>query len=265
MRHRFLATIALVALWIGLPAAQGQQQIQISVTNLEPANGLFFTPVWFGIHDGTFDLFNPGSPSSNALEILAEDGIVSGLQADFMAAQPGRVQGVVTGPGGFGSMMGQPPVIDPGETATVVVTVPNTMTGRFFSYASMVIPSNDAFIGTANPTARQLFDVNGNFTGPLVFDVLGGNFWDSGTEVNDGLGAAFSTNGGTSTTENGLVQLHTGLQNFLGTGTAAGTTIGSLPGSSTPTVRFSISAVPEPGSLALLIGLAGCCLGIRRR
>lgn len=265
MRTRFLAIVAVAFLLVPVAPADGQQQLEIRVTNLQPADGLFFTPVWFGIHDGSFDLFNSGSPASTALEALAEEGIVSGLQSDFAASQTGQLQGVITGPAGFGSGMGQPPVIDPGETATVIVTVPNTVTGRFFSYASMVIPSNDAFIGNGNPLAIQLFDGSGNFTGPVSFDVTGGMFYDSGTEVNDGMGAAFSTNGGTSTTENGVVQLHPGLQNFLGTGTAAGTTINSLPGAGTSTLRFTITAVPEPGVSALLAGMVTCLAAAGRR
>ena len=55
---------------------------------------------------------------------------------------------------------------------------------RFFSYASMVIPSNDAFIASADPTAHAVFDELGNFVGGS-FVVYGSRVRDAGTEVND--------------------------------------------------------------------------------
>ena len=84
----------------------------------------------------------------------------------------------------------------------------------------MVIPSNDAFIGNGNPTAYRIFNPDGSFAGPLVIDIFGDEIYDAGTEVNDGLGAPFSTLGGSSTDENGTVALHPGLGNFIGTDTA---------------------------------------------
>jgi hypothetical protein len=260
MNCRVLLVAAITAVCFAVVPTVAQQQIRIEVENLQSNVGFFLTPVWFGVHDGSFDLFNNGSATSASLEALAEDGIVGLIQGDFSGAQPGGVQGVVTAAGGFPGA----PVLDPGETGIVSVNVTNTSTNRYFSYASMVIPSNDAFIANDLETLFELFDAGGNFNGPMTINIFGAQIWDSGTEVNDTMGAAFSTVGGSSSDEMGLIGTHAGLANFLGTGTAAGTTIGSIPGSLTPLARISIFAVPEPTSAAFL-ALGGAAFLIRRR
>ena len=147
--------------------------------------------------------------------------------------------------------------------ATTNITIINPTAYRYFSFASMLIPSNDAFIGNGNPPAFELFDAAGNFNGPLTIDITGGFIYDSGTELNDGLGAASSANGGVATDTTDFVTQGPDLSNFFGTGTAAGTTIGSGPAN--PLARITINVVPEPTNFSLL-GMAGLgLLGFRRR
>ena len=55
---------------------------------------------------------------------------------------------------------------------------------RYFSYASMLIPSNDAFIANGSPLAHPVFDASGEFVAESFF-VLGSEVNDAGTEVND--------------------------------------------------------------------------------
>ena len=151
----------------------------------------FATPLWFGLHDGTFDLFDVGSAASNALEIIAELGDAAPLIADFEAspASPGDINGLV-----FGGATGVPPIA-PGETAIGSFSVINPALYQYFSFASMVIPSDDSFIGNANQLEYQIFDDNGNFLGTNgVFEIQVTNIYDAGTEINDGSangGAAF--------------------------------------------------------------------------
>jgi len=256
------ALSAVVAVSIATMGQASAQIVRIEYENLGTSTDFFLAPLWVGLHDGSFDLFDVGSPVTPGLELLAEDGPPSLLVTEFAA--PGRLQGVVTDPADFGSMPGQPPVFDPGNSNSTDITIMNPASYRYFSFASMVVPSNDAFIGNGDPMAWELFDAAGNFNGPVTIDITAANIYDAGTELNDGMGAAFSANGGTATDTTDNVTLGPDLSNFIGTDTAAGTTIGAVPGS-TPFARITITVIPEPTSIALAgLGMVGLC-GMKRR
>ncbi|MEL7473290.1 MAG: spondin domain-containing protein [Planctomycetota bacterium] len=270
MQHKTRVT-ALVAAAIAAPLmassalAQNVGDIQVSITN-EGNSDFFLTPMWFAFQNGTFDLFDTGSAASPALEALAEDGIVDGLTADFASSGvPGNRQGVAANADGFGGA----PVIDPGETATAFVVPINPAAYQYFTFASMVIPSNDTFIGNGDPFAHQVFNGAGDIndaSGTFTIQVFGSDLYDAGTEVNDANGAAFSALGGTSSDEGGVVNQNVDLSNFLGTPTAAGTTIldGIDSGELLATIEISFVPVPSPATAAVL-GLPALALVRRRR
>ncbi|MCA9263589.1 MAG: spondin domain-containing protein [Planctomycetales bacterium] len=238
--------------------------IRVTITN-EGNSSFTLTPLWFAFQDGTFDFFDAGMPASMSLENLAEDGIVDGLVNDFnMSGVPGNRQGLVLQPQGFPGA----PVIEPGETGTAYITALNPADYRYLSFASMVIPSNDTFIGNDDPTAYQVFTAAGEINDPsgaYTIQIFGSDVWDAGTEENLGDGAAFSTIGGTATdTVGGSVGAAGDLSEFLNTTTPAQTTITDLIGSGELLATITISQVPEPtGSVLLLLGLVGG-LGWRR-
>jgi len=183
-------------------------QLTIEIENLAPTNGTLLTPIWFGIHNGTFDTYDRGRPVSPGLESIAEDGAVDIISREFNLAGFGTVQGAVLG------LAGVPGPIDVGETGTFTVTVDGSdATSRYFSYASMIIPSNDFFISNGNERAHQIFDDQGNFLG-ADFTILGSQVLDAGSEVNDEVPANTAFFGqqapNTGITENGVVQLATG-------------------------------------------------------
>ncbi len=239
---------------------QAQQRLRVEVENLQASDGFWLTPVWVGLHDGSFNLFDAGTAASSSLELLAEEGDFSGIQADFAGL---GTQSALFG-GGFGE--GTPPLIAPGSTASNEFIVNNSTVERYFSYASMVIPTNDAFIGNDDGLAFEVFDALGKFNGPFTIELFAGSVWDAGTEVNDGLGAPFNTAGGTSTSESLLVRIHPGLGVYDGINTPAGTTINSSGFlSGTPVARFSFSAVPEPTSAVVLVAAGLGFAMIRRR
>jgi len=238
MRKLLSAAVVLSLLFAGNAVAQ--QQIQITVENLQPADGFYFTPVWLGVHDGNFDLFDPGNAASAALELLAEEGDASGVSGDFASSANGQHQFSLNA------------------------------SDRYLSYATMIIPTNDSFFANGNPLAVELLDASGTFTGDQVLEFSLADLWDAGTEENDTLGAPFSVNGGLASTDTvrGVVALGPDLSNVNGLETPAGTTINFDNASTSPVLRISISAaaVPEPSSASVL-GLAtlGCLLRRRRK
>ncbi|MGK0190316.1 MAG: hypothetical protein ACI9R3_006139 [Verrucomicrobiales bacterium] len=189
-------------------------EIMLTITNDAPENGTFLTPVWIGLHDGTFDLFNTGEAASSGLERLAEDGNTAPLSEEFLASVGAGFDMTLA------SNEGIPP-FSPGESETITFTVDaNNPKHRYLSFASMVIPSNDAFIGNGDPMAYPLFDDAGNFTGSS-FLRLGTQVYDAGTELNDELPANTAFFGqaapNTGIGENGSIALHGGF-NAAGTG-----------------------------------------------
>src|SRR4051812_40913257 len=71
--------------------------VKVTVENLAPANGTLLAPIWFGFHDGSFDIYELGTPASAALERLAEDGNAGPLTNAFSASNAGLVQGTLFG------------------------------------------------------------------------------------------------------------------------------------------------------------------------
>lgn len=235
--------------------------IQVTITNLAPANGTFLTPVWVGFHNGTFDIYDSGAAASAALERIAEDGDTSAISAAFTGHGAGTVQATLGGA-----------PIAPGATVSFIFNLdPLDPTQRYFSYASMVIPSNDAFIGNGNPLFFQLFDGSGNF---MAVDrtVTGAMVLDAGTEVNDELPANTAFFGqaapNTGVAQGGVVGAHPG---FLAA--APGNILGSAMFANADfllagynVARIQVSQVPEPGTWGLMaMGAVGLLMRLRRR
>lgn len=247
------------------PVPSTASDIEITITN-EGNSDFTLTPLWFAFQNGGFDAFEVGSAASPAIEAIAEDGIVGGLIADFDASgQPGNRQGVVTAPGGFAGA----PVIEPGETATAYITPINPANYQYFSFASMVIPSNDTFFGNDDPMQYQVFNSAGEINDPsgtFTIQIFAEDLLDSGTEVNNAMGAAFSTAGGTGTTEGGVIGAAGDLSELLGTSTPSGITIGDLITQGELVATITVSQIPEPSTVALsLLGALGVGFVARRR
>ena len=205
---RKTAVAVALASGLGFGATASAVELNVTIENLSADGGLFLTPVWVGFHDGSFDLYDRGAPASTPLERLAEDGATAPLSEAFADSTPtGQDATIVATESG-------PPPFDPGESVTTTFDV-DASVQRFFSYASMIIPSNDAFIANGDPMAHQLFDDSGAFAGPLEILVLGSDVLDAGTEVNNELEAAFLNQTGPNTgdTEGGTVEAHPG---FIG-------------------------------------------------
>ncbi len=266
MRSMGIAAIAVAG--FVAPFAQAAN-ISVTIENVGPSDGLSFTPFWIAAHNGGFDSYDGGSTLAGfpGTEELAELGLTGPISDAFAASAAGLAGGVdTTVLNGVGA-----PVFSGGESTTISLDVGDSSVNRYFSYASMVVPTNDLFVANGNPFAHEIFDAAGNFNGPLVIEIFASEVNDAGTEVNNADdGAAFlaGTDGAAGTVEDNVVRnLFTVsgddvyLQSLIGRETADGNTVGSVFGSGDLIARITI--VPAPGATALVgIGLVG---GLRRR
>ncbi len=255
--------LALAAI-AALPLTASATDITVEVTNNQPAGGFSFTPVWHAVHDGTFDAFDAGSAASPGIELIAELGDPSVLDSEFVSSGASGVSGVLFSPSG-------PPPFTPGQSNSTTFDVGDATVNRYFSFASMVIPSNDLFIGNDDPMLIELFDAGGSFQGPLTLEIYGSMIWDAGTEVNDIMdGPAFvvGQDGAAGTDEGGVVH------NFFGS-EGADAYMASIVGIETPAYTLTdglereellatVTITPEPTSLATF-ALAGLVLTRLRR
>lgn len=238
-------------------------EIKVKVEVLTPTGGVFVTPLWVGFHDGSFDSYDTGAPASAGIERIAEDGDASELSAIFSETTMNSQDAVILNPEGFAGA----PVFEPGSSSTMVFDLDET-TQKYFSYANMIIPSNDAFIANADPMAHQLFDESGEFVGPFTFTVYGSQVRDAGTEENTETEAAFlnqtAGNTGNMTTEN--ISVHPGFNgsmgnpestpvNILGSTVVSGDMIDAINGDFTQSnyaiIRITISKNSTPVRIAI--------------
>ncbi|MEO1018884.1 MAG: spondin domain-containing protein [Pseudomonadota bacterium] len=242
--------------------ANDSSRIQITVENLSPSSGgTFLTPVWVGVHDGTFDLYDRDAPNfREGLERIAEDGTTETIDQEFMTEQPNGTASVIFGGEGV------PGPIDPIESASITLDIDDPAINQFLGFATMVIPSNDAFLASpGDPLGIQLFDEQGKFLGPQEFISTGNDVLDLGTEVNTEEDAAFLNQlaPDTGIDENGNVVVHPGFNgsignpdatpmNVLGGTTAPGPVIDPFFGDFTrsdgevPMLRVTVTEVPGP-------------------
>ncbi len=105
---------------------------EVSITNL--TLGQSFTPQLVTTHHRSLSLYELGQPASEALEILAESGNTEPMTAQLLD-NGGLVADIQTIDG----------LLTPGQTTSVEVGI--SRRGTRLSIASMLIPTNDTFVG----------------------------------------------------------------------------------------------------------------------
>ena len=196
-----LARLAATAvLTLGLSAAAGAADLRITFTNLAPTGGTGAAPLWVGFHNGSFDAFDVGAAASIGIERSAEDGNSAGLQAIFQATWPSGASGTLPGPPAFS-----------GEVRSAVFqNIDIDGSGRYFSYAAMVVVSNDFFLGNDNPMQIDLSTLALTGGRRTIFVGTPGTVYDAGSEVNDFntslANAAFGLGGGQTGPNQGMPQ-----------------------------------------------------------
>ncbi|MDZ7632701.1 MAG: spondin domain-containing protein [Gemmatimonadaceae bacterium] len=233
------------ALCVMASAAHAQSRmVTVTVTNLAAAGSISFAPTHLGFHRGAFDAFNIGAVAGPGIVSVAEGGAGGQWQADFAAADPTATRGIIGG------------ALTPGQSRSQSFIV-NAGMNQFFSFASMVIPSNDFFVGNDDPMRYRLFDDAGNL---LITSITqtSSQIWDAGSEAFSIANAAFLVNGNNDlrTPQNGVVSFNfEELMGFNGELTAADYvfTSGLTAGQNIYRIDFtSVAVVPEPSSMILL-------------
>jgi hypothetical protein len=243
--HRL--ALAATALFAAAAAQADIAQLTITVHNLAPASGIAFAPLHVGLGNGSFDAFNLGQAPGAAIISVAEGGAGGAWQAAFAAAEPAAARGTIGG------------LLLAGATASQSFLV-DTASQAFFTYAAMVVPSNDFFIG--NDNALRLFDASGALTRSSL-TLKARQIWDAGSEVFDPLAAAFVGDNSLRANQNSVVAFNFAeLAAFNGLTTGAGYSFASGLAADTDIYRISFSLaaapVPEPAPAALMLaGLLG--------
>jgi len=245
----------VVAILIASPAPGAD--IKITVTNDQPTGGFSLAPVWFGVQNGSFNVFSPGSSASSQIATLAQFGNTAPLTSLFAGNGP---ETTLQSEGSLIQFL-------PGQSNSTTLNVSNPTVDQYLSYAGMVVPSNDFFQGNATPL--QIFNSNGSFVGPITIKVYGSNVWDSDTEQQSTSVALTFIQGqtpgsGTQITNGAITPFLAEpnsaafLQSIDGLTTVAGYQISHLFSANDLIDTITIASVPEPGSVVLLgLGVAG--------
>lgn len=247
-----------LAVFAVVPAHAELRQVTVTVTNLAPANSVSFAPLRFGFNNGSFDAFNIGQIANAATISIAEGGSGSDWFPAFAAADPTAI---------LGSTMG---ALTPGASFTTRTFLVDTTLNPFFTFAAMVVPSNDFFIGNDDPMEYRLFDTAGNLLINNI-DQAASDIWNAGSEAFDPANAAFLVGGNNAgrTPENGVVGFNFAeLARFNGLTTAAGYTFNSNLAANTAIYRISfasVAAVPEATTWAQMIAGFIIVGGVMRR
>lgn len=156
---RLLLTASLI--FATSPAnARGGADFHVTITNL--THSINFTPILVASHRRPVSIFELGTPASEDLSAIAEGGDVGPMTTTLNHdSQVVDVQN-------SGGLLG------PGESVTVIVSGEHG--AKFISVASMMLPTNDGFIGLDSAEVSK--------HGPVSFYSPG---YDAGSEANDEL------------------------------------------------------------------------------
>ncbi len=239
------AAVLMLGLMTSIQAAE--VQVKVTVENVAPQNSISFAPLRLGFNNGTFDAFNIGQAATMPIVSVAEGGSGASWFPAFASADPTAVLGTV--------LPSAPPIqLLPGESGSSTFSVDTTV-NPFFTFAAMVVPSNDFFVGNDSPTRFRLFDSAGDL---LVNSISqsASNIWDAGSEIFNPAAAAFVGDNDLRAPQNSVVSFNFAeLAGFNGLTTSAGYVFNSQLAANTEVYRisFQVSPVPEPESYALML------------
>ena len=246
-----MASTACVSAIVFSPLAAAQaSQYQITFTNLTSAaqttgaalaqTGQRLSPPVFATHDATYNMFTFGQAAPESIWRIAEGGDRSVLLAEVNALLGTSVLSVAT------STLAAPLP----QQQSVSVLVQADSAHRYLSFASMLGWTNDGFLGVRSLDLSAI-------SGSLTVNLFG---YDAGSEKNseaNGFLGALGL-GNARDPEGGVITSHLGIRGDANAPAAWNW----LPG---PAASLTITAVPEPGTWALMLVGAVSLLGLQRR
>jgi len=187
------AVLATLFVLVSVQAsAGGNASYHVTITNM--TNAISFTPILVASHRRPLSIFEPGTPAGEDLSSIAEAGDIGPLTTT-LNADPEVVD--VQNSGGL---------LGPGESVTVIVDGERGV--KYISLASMMLPTNDGFIGLNSVRVAK--------RGSVTYYSPG---YDAGSEANDencanipgptcqGVGLSPGENDG----DEGYVHVHRGM------------------------------------------------------
>ncbi|WP_158966531.1 spondin domain-containing protein [Paraglaciecola sp. L3A3] len=174
VKKKFVVSACLLAALIGLSTQSHAVMLKVTVTNNAQVNGLAITPVFATFHSASYDAFDVGGVATAGLKSLAELGMIGPIDAERAAADPTSVSSPIFPDAGMRPFFA-------GESGSMVFNIADPMSNMYFSFLSMLLPSNDTFLGRDDPL--QIFDLAGNYLGNKVIEITGEDLWDAGTEA----------------------------------------------------------------------------------
>ncbi|MGH2544752.1 MAG: spondin domain-containing protein, partial [Ardenticatenaceae bacterium] len=228
----------------------------VTVQNTSAERGAIDTPLsplFWAIHDATWQLFTPGSPDyGDGLEALAEDGIPDELVATYTGAPGTAAVGAA----------GSAPILTGDQ---IQFTVTPHASHPYLTLATMVVDSNDVFLAFG-PGGVALLDSDGL---PRPDDEINADMarylaaWDAGTEANEvpGVGPNQAPNQPAPNTgpsdPNNLVRVYADPTNDLAASMLGGFTNLTIVHSSDTTFDLTLTNTSDttvyPGMLTPLV------------
>ncbi len=189
MKPMAMGTILVAAFFcLGSGKGHGSRTYEVTLTNI--THGVILTPPIFALSERQIDVFKVGEAASLGLEMVAEGGSTDEIRAELEAEGVQDVQQTAA-------------LVMPGQSITV--RLEGNRHSRL-NLASMLLPTNDAFVAMNGPRAA-------NRSGRATFYL---SPYDAGTEVNDEVctsipgpqcgGEGFNAEGG-----EGFVAPHAGI------------------------------------------------------
>ena len=237
-----LLTFATATLLVVATSTSFAQQYRITVLDL--TTGQPFSPPVFATHDASVSLWQANTAANNGIQQIAETG---NRVPEVNAISP------LVGSSVYDLVTPLSSPLAPG--GSVSITINADAAHPFLSDVWMLGRTNDTFSGQ---NALNLLDI----TGTQTFDLFA---LDAGTEVNTELSGDLGALGGPGhVAENGVIHRSEGLRGIDHFTNGLGYDINNVRtdepaawrwDNNSPVARVIVTAVPEPGTMALLLGV----------